>query len=131
MEEPEQVVREIHMSDLSRTVSHSLSLAHQPYDYRVLKDNEMRLLELSPELDVQDEQAPVSYRLNHYPIDAEVAYDALSYTWGIEQTGKVIRVDGRILKVKPNLDAALRQFRRNQGKHNRGIWIDAICLYVD
>jgi hypothetical protein len=30
--------------------------------------------------------------------------------------------------VKPNLDAALRQFRRNQGKNNRVIWIDAICI---
>jgi hypothetical protein len=118
MKEVEEVVRERQISDLSSTASYSLSPADQPYDYHVLRDDEIRLLELSPELDIEDEQAPVSCRLNYHPIDTEIAYEALSYTWGIEQTDKVIHIDGCILKVKPNLEAALRQFRRDQGKNN-------------
>jgi hypothetical protein len=55
MEKPEEVVRGIQISDLSSTASHSLSPADQPYDYCVLKDDdEIRLPELSPELDVED-----------------------------------------------------------------------------
>ncbi len=37
-------------------------------------------------------------------------YTALSYTWDSEPTDRVLNVHGKILMVKPNLDAALREF---------------------
>jgi hypothetical protein len=69
MEDAEDDVREIDMSDLSSATSRNLFPADQPYDYCILRCDEIRLLELSPKLDIEDEQVPVSGRLNHYPIE--------------------------------------------------------------
>lgn len=63
------------------------------------------------------------------------AYDALSYTWGSQQSSfskiKIIANNTTsTLPIGKNLDAALRQLRDEMepGKDFRDIWVDAICI---
>jgi hypothetical protein len=54
-------------------------------------------------------------------------YEALSYTWSTySDHNKPIYCDGKILRVTPNLEAALRQLRLQD--ENYLFWIDAICI---
>jgi hypothetical protein len=57
-------------------------------------------------------------------------YHAVSYTWATEDAddtkSQAVYVDGGLLYVTENCDAALRRLRR-LGPHSR-FWIDAICI---
>ena len=59
-------------------------------------------------------------------VDAEVEYEALSYTWGDENITKTILLQGFDFQVTTNLDAALRHLRLQDKE--RKIWIDALCI---
>ena len=53
-------------------------------------------------------------------------YEALSYTWGSEDTPESVVVDGRLFAITANLHKALVRLRNHT--LDRVIWIDAICL---
>ncbi|KAH7359401.1 heterokaryon incompatibility protein-domain-containing protein [Plectosphaerella cucumerina] len=53
-------------------------------------------------------------------------YMALSYVWGNPTTKKNLLVNGRIMKIQPNVSDALRRLRARHGSF--AIWIDAICI---
>lgn len=60
----------------------------------------------------------------------KVQYDALSYTWAIEdgddrKTGRIHLPDG-VLPITENCEAALRQLRLRSDP--RQLWVDAICI---
>jgi Heterokaryon incompatibility protein (HET) len=116
----------------------------EEYEYLRLDVNEIRILEILP----GEDSEPVVCQLKHFFIDELPTYSALSYTWGDELTSEFVLIDGKRLGIKPNLDAALREFRRtpvefetadteekSMGKfpaleyHGTSlIWIDAICI---
>jgi Heterokaryon incompatibility protein (HET) len=54
---------------------------------------------------------------------------ALSYTWGDARETKEIFINGRAVRVRPNLEAALRVLRE-KGPIRAGVkvWIDALCI---
>ncbi|PMD53636.1 uncharacterized protein K444DRAFT_700269, partial [Hyaloscypha bicolor E] len=56
-------------------------------------------------------------------------YVALSYTWGNTDETSEIVVNGKPVKVRPNLECALRVLRE-KGPIRAGmkVWIDALCL---
>ena len=54
------------------------------------------------------------------------AYEALSYTWGDDDSKLGITVDGQYLGVNSNLHNALRHLRYHD--RPRTIWVDAVCL---
>ncbi|KAF8849376.1 hypothetical protein BDZ45DRAFT_559196, partial [Acephala macrosclerotiorum] len=60
-------------------------------------------------------------------MDTIPPYAAISYTWGDDMSDRPIYVDGRRLSVKPNLKAALLEFRR-QPPQPVLLWIDGICI---
>lgn len=53
-------------------------------------------------------------------------YEALSYTWGTEESVTCIWLDGRPLSIKPNLEKALSYIRLPDLA--RRVWIDALCI---
>ncbi|KAK1752354.1 HET-domain-containing protein [Echria macrotheca] len=56
-------------------------------------------------------------------------YVAMSYCWGPEQPTADIIVNGKVTKVRANLEAGLRQFRDMEYFREGGkIWIDSLCI---
>jgi hypothetical protein len=90
--------------------SEPVDLLSQPYEYTPLKDGEVRLLDLL--LAPGDDQSPISCRLYHVSIDNMPPYEALSYSWDTDLSGQTthptIYIDGKVLKIMPNLEAFLR-----------------------
>ena len=74
--------------------------------YRPLDQNrqEIRLLKQSSD---SIRGGTLDYELIHYTFDEKYPYFALSYTWGQQELGKTITVDGKIVPVSQNLFAAL------------------------
>jgi hypothetical protein len=118
----------------SPSIVENQDLDFEPYEYRPLKVNEIRLLELIP-WDESDSTKPsiISCRLSHYALDKLPPFETLSYCWGTSRSNRTILIDGKRLHIKPNLEAALREFRRphhlsQNDKEHRTLWIDAICI---
>ncbi|KAI0129537.1 heterokaryon incompatibility protein-domain-containing protein [Xylariales sp. AK1849] len=80
----------------------------RPYQYKPLKEGEIRLLEIIP----GEDNESISSRLIHVSLDNPGEYEALSYTWGTEKQDRVIYIDDQILHISPTLQDTLREFRR-------------------
>jgi ankyrin repeat protein len=59
-------------------------------------------------------------------LEAEVPYEALSYTWGDPTRFQKITINGKAMEVTENLFAALKYVRQEDA--DRVLWIDAICI---
>ncbi|KAK6860836.1 hypothetical protein PG995_004472 [Apiospora arundinis] len=94
--------------------------------YRSLDEErkEIRLFQLLP---ADDENAPIQGRLHHHSLSDKPVYNTVSYVWGDPSlTGEEIEVDGKLLRVTPNLHGLLRNLRSSQ--ETNLLWIDAICI---
>ena len=96
-------------------------LSDTPYHYIPLNPGEVRILELLP----GSETAVVSIIIRHVLINEFHDFEALSYTWGVDQPDRVVRINGKTHSVTPNLEAALKELRTDE---RRSLWIDAICI---
>jgi hypothetical protein len=84
--------------------------------------SEIRLLRLDKS---EDESAIVSCCLETISLVKPIPYTALSYCWGDSQVTCGILINGVLVKVTTNLEAALRHLRmQNVG----WLWADAICI---
>ena len=73
---------------------------------------------------------PICCEIIHVNLDDHPGYDAVSYTWATESgdasLSKTVRcVNGGVMAVTANCEAALRQVRRLW--YRVRLWIDAIC----
>lgn len=93
------------------------------FEYSPLQSNTFRLLELIPGRSLR---ADIHCWLRDYQVDAAPPYEALSYTWGDEESKCRISLNGFSFHIRPNLRDALRRLR--QPRSTRIIWIDAICI---
>ncbi|KAF2657566.1 hypothetical protein K491DRAFT_548880, partial [Lophiostoma macrostomum CBS 122681] len=59
--------------------------------------------------------------------DLVTKYEALSYTWGTENSDKYIISDGFHMPVTENLYDALQMIRRTR-EESFYIWVDSICI---
>ncbi|KAK8061172.1 hypothetical protein PG997_015393 [Apiospora hydei] len=98
--------------------------------YRTLNRDreEIRLFELLQTDD--DKEAPVRGRLHYHSLADKPVYNTVSYVWGDPGlTGEQIEVDGKSLRVTPNLHKLLRNLRSSSQDDDVGLlWIDAICI---
>src|SRR6266536_227618 len=78
------------------------------YQYNPLSLNYIRLLRILPGA----EEDQISCELSQHSLDDLPEYSALSYTWGDEPASEVILLDGEMFATRPNLHAALKEFRR-------------------
>jgi hypothetical protein len=83
---------------------------------------QIRLLHFRPGSDDDDIYANVEV----CDLDSAPAFNAISYTWGVEPPHEVIKIDDVPVKVRPNCHYALWQARL----HSPGsrVWLDAICI---
>lgn len=85
--------------------------------------NEIRVIVVATD---PDPEAPLILHLAHCPIVSEVAYYALSYTWGDDSESTEVIVNGQKLRIRKNLEGALRALR--SPTNGVAIWADAICI---
>ncbi|OAL51695.1 HET-domain-containing protein [Pyrenochaeta sp. DS3sAY3a] len=90
-----------------------------------LKTQEIRLLEIYPSTDANQELRCRLFRLNLDAIELH-PYEALSYVWGDKKRRADISCNGQIVSVTVNLFDALRRLRLRHKP--RVIWADAICI---
>jgi hypothetical protein len=83
-----------------------------------------RIIKLNPGHYADDVECTIgSYSLDG---DACPEYETLSYFWGKDRPAVGIRGNGRIVKITPTLEEALRRLRSPD--HMRVLWIDQICI---
>ncbi|RYP15360.1 hypothetical protein DL765_005751 [Monosporascus sp. GIB2] len=82
-----------------------------------------RLLYLEPG---KSDDEPFCGRLEVVNVEDAPPYEALSYTWGIDDPTNYIWFQGNPLPIKPNLESALRSLRLPT--QVRCLWIDALCI---
>jgi hypothetical protein len=78
------------------------------FEYSPLQFNGFRLLEL---ISGHSLRADIHCRLQDYRLDSAPPYEALSYTWGDEESACQILLDGLPFHIRPNLRDALRRLR--------------------
>ncbi|CZR61365.1 uncharacterized protein PAC_11261 [Phialocephala subalpina] len=101
----------------------------EEYVYTPLQDGQIRLLEILP----GEPEDPLQCHLRIVPLgdkDSPLHYAAVSYTWGDDMSDRPITVDGRKLSVKPNLEAALLEFRREPPRLKADPGLDRVIAAI-
>jgi hypothetical protein len=94
------------------------------YQYKPLREDEVRLLVLEPASSHAD--TAVICSLVHTSLDNEPAYEALSYVWGDPDNVTSVTCSSREVNVTVNLHSAIRHLRYTNKP--RVLWADAICI---
>ena len=100
------------------------------YKYKPLPNaDSFRLLTVAP---VHGTKDSIICSLQHAPLGKDIAYTALSYSWGMNEDGDAtlsesILVDGRLLKITRNLYQGLQRIFSGY-QQQLPIWIDAVCI---
>lgn len=98
------------------------------YQYQHLKQaRSIRLLDVHASL---HRETPIRVSLRAETLDNPVPYEAVSYSWAAEDgdsslSGSV-EVDGALIRVTSNCEAAIRRLRDESSA--RCLWIDAVCI---
>lgn len=91
------------------------------YPYaRQLSGREIRLLKMQSR--TSDDE--LSFELLERPLDTNIKFTALSYTWGDINPTRTITCDNHPLEITPNLFSALKELFEPDDL----IWVDAICI---
>jgi ankyrin repeat protein len=114
-------------SDSSTNIGVFTRPLREPYQYQTLSEgSKIRLMELHP----GDRNDTLSFNLQEIDLADRPLYEALSYEWGAKVGTILVKANGgRILRITPNLKAALRRLRLP--KESRLLWVDAVCINQD
>ncbi|KAF2178732.1 hypothetical protein K469DRAFT_642268 [Zopfia rhizophila CBS 207.26] len=97
----------------------------QIYSYKELQEGFIRLLHLLPGSNEEALQGIIY----HVPFEFAGRYRALSYMWGtVSRSGRLWTSTG-ILRITPNLKAALQHLRHKTKALI--LWVDAVCINQD
>jgi hypothetical protein len=111
-----------------RLIRSSSSLKYVP-----IENDQIRLLQLMP--GEGSERINCKIFINDFGEAAtrktsyQLAYEALSYTWGDPHSKGCIYIENQRVEVRENLEAALRRVRDKV--YIRSIWVDAISINQD
>lgn len=114
---------------MTRKIFHLLPLTVSHASFRLVE-----LVELGPDSNAttSTDEPMIHATMRTYDSRHKPEYDALSYTWGIQDMSSNILLNGHLFPVTPNLLAALRQLHLEQSKDEdekrQLYWIDAICI---
>lgn len=97
------------------------------YRYSPLAPQQLRLLKpiYSPNPD------DLRFEIRHISRRAAQRYTAVSYTWGDQQPTEIIRLNGKLFNVRPNLLSCLYHLSKARHEADLGwdwILVDAICI---
>lgn len=96
------------------------------YD-KILAPSDIRLLRI--ESSPKDDE--LRFAIEHHPRSDPPHYVAVSYTWGSEPPLHKLLVDGKLIKIRPNLWQALYYInteKEAKDKEWQFIWCDAVCI---
>lgn len=101
--------------------------AFPPFTYTPLSSPEnTRLIKIRPAWNQED---PIQFTLEEYPITSLPAYTAISYTWQGQKPSRPILCDAKVMLITPNAQDALRRLRpRTHTNERHYLWLDAICI---
>lgn len=85
-------------------------------------DHSIRVLIVEPESADSDLQT----RLEVVDLDKDMAYEAMSYTWGDPKDQVPLQVRSQTVSIPRNLEIALKRLRHSDRR--RYIWADAVCI---
>ena len=91
--------------------------------YRPLHGKRIRLFHLNP---ASEYSSSISGSLHETSLQNPVAYDAISYQWGMREPGFLIAVGNGRIQVTKNCHEALLRLRHRNRKQK--LWLDAICI---
>ncbi|KAK7705604.1 hypothetical protein SLS64_007971 [Diaporthe eres] len=97
------------------------------YRYSPLAPQQLRFLKPIYSLDPND----LRFEIRHISREAAQRYTAVSYTWGDQEPTKMIRLNGKLFHVRPNLLSCLYYLSKARHDADLGwdwIWVDAICI---
>jgi hypothetical protein len=94
--------------------------------YTPLEEGWFRLLYIQP---ASNSEAEIECKLCPYLVNKAPPYSALSYTWGEPIDLRWITINAHRVQIRPNLEAALRRFRRDG--ESVCMWVDALCINQD
>ena len=104
-------------------------VALEEYKYQTLGETQIRILHLQP----GEGDDTVFVEISIEELATVLDYEALSWEWGCNAEIEGIRIKDKnssetqmMMKIKPNLLAALRHLRH--GHKIRRLWVDAICI---
>ncbi|KAF4630468.1 hypothetical protein G7Y89_g7672 [Cudoniella acicularis] len=97
--------------------------------YTPLLPGQIRLFRLEPR-NISSTQDPNQFLvrgvLEHYHLAGHPRYNALSYCWGSDANPRPISVNGKVIVVHSNLEAALRELQSYRG--DMLLWADRLCI---
>ena len=70
----------------------------------------------------------VTCNIIEYPLESNIAFEAISYTWQDQVPSDLVLCDGQEHLITANCHAALRRFRPSTSDAARYVWIDQICI---
>jgi hypothetical protein len=92
------------------------------YPYQKLRDRDIRVLYLAPGRFAD----PIRCGLITLSLANNPRYEALSYAWGVIDSFNLITVDDCPMRIRANLEMALRHLRYE--RRDRILWVDALCI---
>jgi hypothetical protein len=98
------------------------------YNYRPLSSpDSTRVLVLFPAQKTTDDLRCYmdEVRLSGNEVKSQ-GFTALSYVWGEDKASHMIWFGNHLLRIRPNLDSALRNLRRRD--RSIRLWVDAVCI---
>lgn len=120
---------------VAATMSKPSSASRALYEALDPSQQQIRVLKILPNSSTEE---PIACELQVATLDAAVKehqFSALSYVWGDAQVTRPIRVNGHVVNVTVNLQAALCQFRDDPPEDlwkptrwSGWLWVDAICI---
>ncbi len=105
------------------TTGHVAGIPNGPIYQPIEAGYAFRILLLHPAAELADE---IICDLLHTRLDGASPYGALSYVWGELEPPGTVFLQGKEVRITPNLEGALRYLRHTHGV--RYLWVDALCI---
>ena len=102
------------------------------FTYDALAPGQIRLLRVN-----SCSGSQIDCSLQHHDLASDRTWFALSYVWGTDEAKHNVRVNGKYIRVKQNLHAALKGVKwaglipSEDTETETWIWIDALCINQD
>ena len=105
------------------SATYDMSTPQQPLWQPLSSDTSIRVLTLHP---ATKRDATIRTTLEEVRLTEKPIFEAISYTWGTDESQASITVNGFSIRIRQNLLQALSRFRL--GHRSRFLWVDALCI---
>ena len=102
---------------------------HEIYTELDLNRSEFRLVIILPSISWDD---PLECRLHVVSMDEVPFYIAISYAWGSDAGMGIVLLNGISMRIRQNMEVALRHLRQASNGIGLVFWVNALCInYYD